>query len=275
MKDSSNSTDTATVSITVPASNIDATDYNVATVGAAPSSPILIEPLDAMNIVLGYEPTTLTSINTTGFTLGTVVINNDNRSLTFTPNGSSGQQSFTYTITDSSGASDTANINVDINISPSSINAVNDSVTRLSDVGSFLYNPLTNDDLGYTPTNITSVNSTGFTLGSVSIHSGQQLINIVSNGNVGTSSFTYTITDLSGASDTATVTVTINAATVECLEHTVTNSAFSNRTVSFTTCAGVASSIVVAGGDTVSIGCVRKNSVTGNNIIIDDGTPCS
>jgi hypothetical protein len=266
--DNSNTSDTATVTITVPASNIDATNYNVASVGAPPSSAILIEPLDALNIVLGYEPTFLTSINTTGFTLGTVVINNDNRSLTFTPNGTGGQQSFTYTITDSSGASDTANINVDINISPSSINAVNDSFTTNSNVNSFLIDPTSNDDLGYTPTEITSINSTGFTLGTLSIHSGKLLINVVPNGTIGTSTFSYTITDISGASDTATFTLTIEEP-VNCYNYTVTNFSPNPRTVTYTTCAGVVSQMTLPGNASqVSLGCVRENSVSGNNLII-------
>jgi hypothetical protein len=270
--DDSNTSDTATVTITVPDSNIEASNYNVSKTNNS-TDDVLLEPLTSGNIVLGYEPTTITSINLTGFTLGNVVINSGNETLTFTPNGTVGDQTFTYTITDSSGASNTGNINISIPLS--TINAVNDSVTRLSDVGSFLYNPFGNDNLGYEPTIITSVNSTGFTLGTVSIHSGQQLINVTSNGNVGTSTFTYTITDSSGTSDTATISVTINAPTIECFQYTVTNTSFNNRTVNYTTCAGVASSLVLAGGDSVSLGCVRKNSITGNSLIIGEEESCS
>jgi hypothetical protein len=62
-------------------------------------TPIVLEVLE--NDILGVEPTTITSIDTTGFTLGTVVINVDNETLDFTPNGNYGTSRFTYTITDS------------------------------------------------------------------------------------------------------------------------------------------------------------------------------
>jgi hypothetical protein len=63
------------------------------------------------NDSLGTLPTTITSINTTGFTGGTITILSDGLSLLFTPNGNlTTNQTITYTITDSLGASDTANI---------------------------------------------------------------------------------------------------------------------------------------------------------------------
>jgi hypothetical protein len=267
IKDARGKMSSANYTINVPDNNLFASNFNVQTLGSIPAS-VLIEPLTSGNTDLGYEPTIISAINTTGFTLGTATIASNGLSITLNPNGTTtGDQSFTYTIKDSTNATSTGTINV--SIPASSIDAINDTVTRLNDVGSFLYNPLGNDDLGYQNTNITAVNGTGFTLGTVSIHSGQQLINVVVNGNVGTSSFTYTLTDSTGAQDTATVEVTINEAEVECFNYTVSNFSSNPRTVTYTTCAGVVSQMTLSGNASqVSLGCVRKNSITGNSLII-------
>jgi len=60
-----------------------------------------IEVLD--NDYLGVEPTIISSINTTGFTLGSVIISSDNISIDFTPNGNIGTSQIKYIITDSIG----------------------------------------------------------------------------------------------------------------------------------------------------------------------------
>ena len=67
------------------------------------------------NDVLGEIPTTITSINTTGITSGTISITGAGSKLTFTPNGDVvGSETFTYTITDSESNTSTATVTLNI-----------------------------------------------------------------------------------------------------------------------------------------------------------------
>ena len=71
------------------------------------------------NDELGILPTTITAINTTGFTGGAITIASGGQSLTFIPNGNLiTSQTITYTITDSTGVSDTANIVIEVEEKP-------------------------------------------------------------------------------------------------------------------------------------------------------------
>lgn len=68
------------------------------------------------NDELGVIPTTITEINTTGFTAGAIVISGDGQYLIFTPNGTGvTNQSITYKITDSTGAFSSATITITVN----------------------------------------------------------------------------------------------------------------------------------------------------------------
>ena len=73
-------------------------------------NPTTLEVLN--NDILGVEPTIITSIDTTGFSLGTIDINLDEITLEFTPNGNYGDSVFTYTITDSSARTSTGVVNL-------------------------------------------------------------------------------------------------------------------------------------------------------------------
>lgn len=99
------------------------------TINAKASAPVLDAVNDSVTLVnsgvqnifplsndsLGTLPTTITAINTTGFTGGAITIASGGQSLTFTPNGNLiTSQTITYTITDSTGASDTANIVIEV-----------------------------------------------------------------------------------------------------------------------------------------------------------------
>lgn len=68
------------------------------------------------NDYLGTEPTIIDSIDTTGFTYGTIIIDPSKEYLVFTFNGSvvSGSQNITYTIKDSTEATSTATVTINV-----------------------------------------------------------------------------------------------------------------------------------------------------------------
>jgi hypothetical protein len=67
------------------------------------------------NDALGTTPTTITAINTTGITTGTIAITGSGSKLTFTPNGTFvNGQTFTYTITDSAMNTSTATVTLNV-----------------------------------------------------------------------------------------------------------------------------------------------------------------
>ena len=75
----------------------------------------VIDLMVLSNDALGVTPTTITAINTTGITTGSIAITGSGSKLTFTPNGvEASGQTFTYTITDS--ASNTSTGTVTLNV---------------------------------------------------------------------------------------------------------------------------------------------------------------
>lgn len=84
----------------------------------------------------------------------------------------------------------------------------NTDVFQTTDIVNKQYiNVLDNDTLGVTPTNITYIDPTGFTLGTLTIEL-DNTVGFTPNGNIGTSLFYYTITDNINRTSTATVYVT-------------------------------------------------------------------
>jgi hypothetical protein len=71
----------------------------------------IIDLLVLNNDALGTTPTTITSVDVTGFGLGIVAISGGNK-LVLTPNGTEGTDTFTYTITDSTAATSTATVTI-------------------------------------------------------------------------------------------------------------------------------------------------------------------
>ncbi|WP_200344274.1 Ig-like domain-containing protein [Rhodovibrio sodomensis] len=153
-------------------------------------------------------------------TNGTVTINdkgvNDGTdTLTYTPNANyTGKDSFTYTITDDSGTTSEGSVTVDVA-------AVNDAPTATPDSASTRIDTaveigvLSNDeDVDGDGLDIASV--TQPTNGTVKIndngaHDGTDTLNYApAAGYTGSDSFTYTITDPSGASSTASVDLTVD-----------------------------------------------------------------
>ncbi len=143
---------------------------------------------------------------------GSVVLN-ANGTITYTPaNGYSGNDSFTYEVSDGNGGFDTAIVNI-------TVTPVNDAPTANNDSFSVDENtPLTitsgqllsNDtDPDGDTLSITTVDGTSANGGTISFVGGV-LTYTPPSGYRGDDSFTYTITDGNGGTDTATVFIDVN-----------------------------------------------------------------
>ena len=150
------------------------------------------------------DPLTVTSFTQPGN--GTVT--NSNNVLTYTPDADfNGSNSFTYTISDGNGNSDTATVSITVNSVNDGPDAVDDSAS-VDEGESVAINVLNND----TDPEDDSLNVTGFTQGADgTVTIANNVLTYAANaGFNGTDSFTYTISDGNGGTDTATVSVTVD-----------------------------------------------------------------
>ncbi len=205
LSDLQGGTDTATVTVTVNAIN-DPPVANDDTATTDEDNAVVIEVLANDT---DSDGGTLSIESTTAAANGTVVVNADG-TITYTPNADfNGEDTFSYTLSDLQGGTDTATVTV-------TVNAVNDP-------------PVANDDTATTDEDTAAVievlaNDTDSDGGTLSITS----TTIPPNGTVvvnpdgtitytpnadfnGEDTFSYTLSDLQGGTDTATVTVTVNA----------------------------------------------------------------
>ena len=142
---------------------------------------------------------------------GTTAVGSTGASVTYTPDlAATGADSFTYTIIDSNGGTDTATVTITITGANHPPTAVDDTRTVLEDAGPTTVNVLANDstapDTGETLT-ITGV--TDAPKGSVDLVGGTSVTYTPDQDANGSDSFTYTISDGNGGTDTGTVAITI------------------------------------------------------------------
>ncbi|HEY5838344.1 MAG TPA: Ig-like domain-containing protein [Pyrinomonadaceae bacterium] len=208
-----NSTETAHVSVTVNPLNDapDAQDDNTSVTEDSGANPIDVLANDTFAPDAGE---TLTVTAATQATNGTVAITGGGTGLSYTPNANfNGSDSFTYTISDGNGGTDTATVNVNVTTVNDPPDAVDDAVTVAEDSGAINISVLANDssapDTGETLT-VTAV--TQGANGTVAITSGGSGVSYTPAAHFfGPDSFTYTISDGNGGSDTATVNVIVTA----------------------------------------------------------------
>jgi hypothetical protein len=139
-------------------------------------------------------------------TQGTVVITGGGTGLTFQPAaGFSGTASFTYTIFDDHGGTDTATVTVTPAVHPVVVS--NDSTAVPDGGGPTVINVLANDG-----SNLTIVSVTQPAHGTATIiNSGTAILYVPDPSFTGIVSFMYTVSDGDGGSATATVTITVTA----------------------------------------------------------------
>ncbi|MEW8505220.1 MAG: Ig-like domain-containing protein, partial [Candidatus Thiodiazotropha sp.] len=204
--DGNGGTDTATVTVTVGAVN-DAPVASDDSVGTNEDTPVTVDVLPNDS---DPDGDTLTVVSVTQGANGTVVIDPISGNPVYTPNADfNGTDTFTYTVDDGNGGTDTATVTV-------TVGAVNDAPVATDDtVGTNEDTPVTVDvlpnDSDPDGDTLTVVSVTQGTNGTVSIDpvSGNPVYTPNADFN-GTDTFTYTVDDGNGGSDTATVTVTVD-----------------------------------------------------------------
>ncbi|MEY0972891.1 Ig-like domain-containing protein, partial [Providencia huaxiensis] len=224
-------TDTITYQVTDKNGNVSNTATVTVTIDAAPvANNDSIATKDGVPVTLNvlHNDTDLdddidpsTAVIVTNGTKGTATFDADGK-LVYTPNkGEVGTDTITYQVTDKNGnVSNTATVTVTIDAAPV---ANNDSIATKDGVPVTL-NVLHNDtDLDDDIDPSTAVIVTNGTKGTATFDADGKLVYTPNKGEVGTDTITYQVTDKNGnVSNTATVTVTIDAAPVANNDHGVT-----------------------------------------------------
>ncbi|WP_425046091.1 Ig-like domain-containing protein [Primorskyibacter sp. S87] len=205
VSDGQGGTDTATVNITIVAVN----DPPVAaddTVSTNEDQPVTFEPRGNDSDIDG-NPISIGATSTPSN--GSVVIN-ANGTLTYTPDANyNGADSFTYTVSDGQGGTDTATVDVTVTASNDPPEATNDNVTTAEDQ-QITFDPRDNDsDLDGDPLTITGASNPAN--GSTTVNAGGSITYSPDANFNGNDSFTYTISDGQGGTDTGTIQVTVTA----------------------------------------------------------------
>ncbi len=204
-EDGNGGTATALVTITVTPVNDapDAADDHPTT---AEDTAVTVDILSNDNDVEG-DALTVTTVTTP--TNGIASLNID-QTITYTPNNNNnGTDSFTYTIVDGQGGSDTATVNVTITAVNDMPVALDDDVAGFEDTAVII--TVLSNDSDVDGDTLTVFTVTSPTNGTVVINPDNSVTYTPDLNYFGTDSFTYTVSDGNGGSDTATVSLTVNA----------------------------------------------------------------
>ena len=201
------------------------------TYNTAFNTPVTLNPL-ANDSDADGNPLTITAINGVTLTLGSAqqintpngVVNIDAQgNITFTPNaGFTGQESFSYSISDGQGGSSTATETINVAAAPNTPPVASDDTYNTAFNTPVTLNPLANDsDADGNPLTITAINGVTLTPGTAQqINTPNGVVNIDAQGNItftpnagftGQESFSYSISDGQGGSSTATETINVAA----------------------------------------------------------------
>ena len=231
VEDEYGATDTATVTVTVTGVNDapDAVNDTASVNEDATTSNLHASLLSNDTDVDHGHVLDIASVNTAG-TIGTVYFDDASNTLTYAADAASQDalkvgetmtDTFTYTVEDEYGATDTATVTVTVtgvNDAPDAVNdtaSVNEDATTSNLHASLLSND-TDVDHGHV-LDIASVNTAG-TIGTVYFDDASNTLTYAADaasqdalkvGETMTDTFTYTVEDEYGATDTATVTVTV------------------------------------------------------------------
>jgi hypothetical protein len=165
-----------------------------------PGTPVTLHP--AANDA-GAPPLAVVGFGAAAY--GEVVLNAD-QTLTYTPAaGFIGSDSFTYTLADASGEAVTGSVSVIVNDLP----VANDDQARTA-AGLPVEIAVLDNDRDAGPLSLAALGTPGH--GDAELLAGQRIRYLPQPGFAGSDSFTYTVVDAHGATATATVSVTVDAA---------------------------------------------------------------
>ncbi len=205
ISDGNNGSDSASVTVTVDAVNDDPTAVND-TVITDEDVMVSVAVLTGDSDVDTGDVLSVTSC--TGASNGSVVLNGNNCEFTPTLNFS-GQGSFNYAISDGNNGSDSASVTVTVDAVNDDPTAVNDTATTDEDVMVSVA-VLTGDSDVDTGDVLSVTSCSGATNGSVILNGNNCEFTPVADFN-GQGSFNYAISDGNNGSDSASVTVTVDA----------------------------------------------------------------
>ncbi len=211
--DSQGLTDSATVTVTINGVN-DAPIANDDNFNGIQNTPLNIPVGSLLANDTDIENDTLTVTGVNSAVNGIVSLNNG--IVTFTPNANfTGNGSFIYTITDGNGGTDSALVTILINANNPPI-ANNDTAITTEDtsVNIAVLNNDTDVEDGIpqlnTFDNVSAKGGLITNVGGVLTYNPNQKFETLQVGETDTDTFTYTVIDSQGLTDSATVTVTIN-----------------------------------------------------------------
>jgi lipopolysaccharide export system protein LptA len=213
-------TDTAAVSVTITPVNDDPTALADALTVAEDAGATAVAVLTNDSIAPDTGET-LTITATTNGTKGTVTITGGGTGLTYTPNANAnGSDSFTYTISDGHGGTDTATVAVTITPVNDPPNAVNDGSSvglgAWIGGGATVLPVLANDTSAPDGPEVLVITAvTQGSLGTIGITGGGTGLTYTPGSATGTDTFTYTIEDGHGGTDTATAQVTVGSVAID------------------------------------------------------------
>ena len=215
VSDGAGGTDTATVSLTVNPANDEpvALDDSDST---AEDVALVIDGADLLSNDSDIDLDTLTIASFSQPSHGSVVDNGDG-TFTYTPESNySGADSFSYTVSDGAGGTDTATVSLTVNPANDEPVALDDSDSTAEDVALVIDGAdlLSNDsDIDLDTLTIASFSQPSH--GSV-VDNGDGTFTYTPESNYsGADSFSYTVSDGAGGTDTATVSLTVNPANDE------------------------------------------------------------
>ncbi|MDA1179216.1 MAG: S8 family serine peptidase, partial [Planctomycetota bacterium] len=211
IRDTNGTTDTASVTVTVRAVILaNAGDDALAVQQNSTNNTLDVLANDSSDSALVISSVSATNNG------GTVTIAANGKSLIYTPaNNFLGSETFTYTIRDLEGDTDQATVTVSV-LQPATITANADTFNVTSNTTNHILNPIANDVLtGIGSISISAIGTTS-NGGSVAIVSNATRLQYSPAASfVGTETFTYTITNGSGLTSTALVSVVVAATQVK------------------------------------------------------------
>ena len=204
--------DTATVTVSVPAPAQQPPNANDDRASTNPNTPVVINVLDNdtdPNNNLNQTSVTIVSNPTNG----TVSVNPVTGQITYTPNPgfTTGTDTFSYQVCDTTGQCDTATVTVTVPVSANNPPVANNDNTSTNPNTPVLINVLENDsdpDNNLNPRTVTIVSNPAN--GTVRVNPDGTVVYTPNPGfTTGTDTFVYQVCDTTGLCDTATVTVTV------------------------------------------------------------------
>lgn len=153
------------------------------------------------------DPLTVTAVGTpTGG--GTVAIQGGGTHVRYTAPATTGAKSFTYTVSDGRGGTDTATVTVNVGAANRTPVAVNDSASVNASAAVDIMVRANDSDPDGDPLTVTAVSAPSGG-GTVAIQSGGTHVRYTAPATGGAKSFTYTVSDGRGGTDSATVSVNV------------------------------------------------------------------